>query len=158
VGKKIFLLFVLAFISTGCATTKNPSTLNQLQIQVNQLERKMAATEQEVDELKFLVQNTSASIEDDTNYGLNEAIDDLPAIKASVTQSSSSSEQIIRVAASPQQVQTALKNAGYYTGNIDGKIGSGSQKAIKDFQRDHNLKSDGVIGKNTWNELKNYLE
>ena len=150
---------MLAFVCTGCATTKSPSTLNQLQIQVNQLERKMASTEQDIEELKFFVQNASAKIDDDINYGLSEGIEDLPKAKSSPTSTkSSSSDQIIRVAASAQQVQTALKSAGYYTGNIDGKIGSGSQKAIKDFQRDHNLKADGIVGKGTWNELKNYLE
>jgi len=51
----------------------------------------------------------------------------------------------------------ALKNSGYYEGKIDGNLGSGSQQAIKIFQKDHDLESDGIIGKKTWGELKNYL-
>ena len=64
----------------------------------------------------------------------------------------------LRVPVTPQEVQEALKTAGYYTGEIDGKLGPGSQRAIKDFQRDHDLESDGIVGKKTWAELKGYLD
>ena len=57
-----------------------------------------------------------------------------------------------------QEIQTALKNAGYYTGNIDGKIGPLTNKAIKDFQAANNLKVDGKVGPQTWEILKRYLE
>jgi len=66
--------------------------------------------------------------------------------------------QVIRVPIMPEEIQKALKNAGYYTGAVDGKIGSGSKQAILDFQKDHNLKVDGVIGQNTWGELKYYSD
>lgn len=54
-------------------------------------------------------------------------------------------------------IQTALKNAGYYTGNIDGKIGPLSEKAIKDFQAANGLTADGKVGRKTWAILKGYL-
>ncbi|MBN1688758.1 MAG: peptidoglycan-binding protein [Candidatus Omnitrophica bacterium] len=54
-------------------------------------------------------------------------------------------------------LQEALKNAGYYKGTLDGKIGSGTREAIKNFQRDNGLKVDGVCGRNTWERLKVYL-
>lgn len=53
-------------------------------------------------------------------------------------------------------IQRALKNAGYYQGAIDGKIGSGTKKALKDFQRDQGLTSDGVCGRQTWARLKSF--
>ena len=53
-------------------------------------------------------------------------------------------------------IQRALKNAGYYQGNIDGKVGSGTKKALKDFQRDQGLTSDGVCGRQTWARLKSF--
>lgn len=53
-------------------------------------------------------------------------------------------------------VQRALKNAGFYQGEIDGKIGSGTKQAIRDFQRDQGLKADGVCGKQTWSKLKSF--
>lgn len=57
----------------------------------------------------------------------------------------------------PQQIQTALKNAGLYTGLIDGKIGPKSKKAILDFQTVNNLTADGAVGKKTWAKLQEYL-
>jgi len=70
---------------------------------------------------------------------------------------SGTDQSILRVPVTPEDVQTALKNAGYYLGAIDGKLGSGSMRAIKEFQSDHDLVSDGIIGKKTWTQLKNYL-
>ncbi|MDD5255580.1 MAG: peptidoglycan-binding domain-containing protein [Candidatus Omnitrophica bacterium] len=56
-----------------------------------------------------------------------------------------------------QEIQTALKNAGYYTGAVDGKIGPMSKKAIEDFQKANNLTPDGKVGPKTWAELSKYL-
>ena len=56
-----------------------------------------------------------------------------------------------------EQIQTALKKAGFYTGKIDGKIGPISDKAIKDFQAANKLKVDGKVGPKTWEKLKFYL-
>ena len=62
-----------------------------------------------------------------------------------------------RHVAPAKDIQTALKNAGYYTGNIDGKIGSKTGSAIEAFQKDNSLKVDGVVGQRTWNLLSKYL-
>lgn len=56
-----------------------------------------------------------------------------------------------------RDIQTALKNAGYYTANIDGKIGPQTEAAIKAFQKDNALKVDGVVGRRTWDILNKYL-
>lgn len=55
------------------------------------------------------------------------------------------------------EIQTALKNAGFYSGNIDGKIGPKSKKAIEDFQSANGLKVDGKVGAKTWEALGKYL-
>jgi len=55
------------------------------------------------------------------------------------------------------QIQTALKNAGYYTGSIDGKIGPKSKRAIEEFQKAHGLVADGKVGPKTWAALSAYL-
>ena len=54
-------------------------------------------------------------------------------------------------------IQKALKNAGYYQGNVDGKIGSATEAAVKQFQKDNGLHADGIVGRNTWDKLKVYL-
>ncbi len=56
-----------------------------------------------------------------------------------------------------RDIQKALKNAGYYNGPIDGKVGSGTRSAIKQFQEDQGLSADGVCGRNTWSKLQPFL-
>lgn len=55
-----------------------------------------------------------------------------------------------------QQIQTALKNAGFYTGKIDGKLGPASKRAIEAFQESKGLKVDGKVGPKTWAALEAY--
>ena len=55
------------------------------------------------------------------------------------------------------EIQTALKNAGFYTGDVDGKIGPMTKKAIEDFQKAKGLKVDGKVGPKTWEVLSAYL-
>jgi len=55
-----------------------------------------------------------------------------------------------------REIQTCLKSAGYYTGNIDGVKGSMTKKAIKEFQKANGLEADGVVGKKTWEILSKY--
>lgn len=56
-----------------------------------------------------------------------------------------------------KQVQIALQNAGYGPGAIDGRMGSRSKKAIRDFQKDNGLNITGKIDKSTWEKLRIYL-
>lgn len=56
-----------------------------------------------------------------------------------------------------QEIQTALKNANFYAGAIDGKKGPLTTKAIEDFQKANGLKVDGKVGPKTWEVLKTYL-
>jgi len=56
-----------------------------------------------------------------------------------------------------KDIQTALKAANFYTGNIDGKIGPKTKRAIVEFQKAKGLKADGKVGPKTWIELEKYL-
>ena len=44
------------------------------------------------------------------------------------------------------QIQTVLKNQGFYGGNVDGVFGSGTEKALKGFQKEYGLTPDGKAG------------
>ena len=57
----------------------------------------------------------------------------------------------------PIEIQTALKNAGLYTGEIDGKIGPKTKRAIEAFQKENGLKADGKVGSKTWEALSKNL-
>lgn len=56
-----------------------------------------------------------------------------------------------------QQIQEALKSAGYYDGKVDGSIGPKTKRAIESFQTDNGLKADGKVGPRTWAKLGAHL-
>lgn len=53
-------------------------------------------------------------------------------------------------------VQRRLKDLKYYKGTIDGKFGTASVKALKEFQTANNLTADGIAGKATYKVLFSY--
>ena len=52
-----------------------------------------------------------------------------------------------------RDVQQALKNRGYYKGNVDGIYGTGTYNAIVSFQKDNALTADGIAGTETLRAL-----
>ncbi len=50
-------------------------------------------------------------------------------------------------------LQTRLKALGYYTGTVDGSYGSGTARAVKEFQRRNGLDADGVAGRKTLEKI-----
>jgi GH24 family phage-related lysozyme (muramidase) len=49
-----------------------------------------------------------------------------------------------------KQLQQVLKNVGLPIGSVDGLFGQGTENIVKTFQRDHELKDDGIVGSGTW--------
>lgn len=45
-----------------------------------------------------------------------------------------------------REIQTRLKNWGYYTGSVDGVYGSKTEEAVRYFQRKNGLSPDGQVG------------
>ncbi|MBI5416045.1 MAG: peptidoglycan-binding protein [Candidatus Omnitrophica bacterium] len=126
----------LAGALAGCASTRQAGNVNQLQIRVAQLEREVAAKDETIAVLQQRVSQPSGRSSRPSSGG------------------GAGKGGIIRVPVSARDVQTALQRAGYYSGNIDGKIGGQTIEAIKKFQRDNNLKADGIVGANTWTKLQ----
>lgn len=48
-----------------------------------------------------------------------------------------------------KQIQTKLKNWGYYNGDVDGIYGSKTEEAVKKFQKSNGLDVDGIAGTKT---------
>lgn len=48
-----------------------------------------------------------------------------------------------------KQIQSKLKDWGYYSGNVDGVYGSGTYQAVKNFQAKNGLTADGIAGSQT---------
>lgn len=65
--------------------------------------------------------------------------------------------QLVVFKPSDTEVQTALKNANFYAGQVDGKVGPKTKQAIEDFQKANNLEADGKVGPKTWALLSAHL-
>lgn len=52
-----------------------------------------------------------------------------------------------------KQIQTKLKNWGYYSGSVDGVYGSATEQAVKSFQKKNGLTVDGKVGPQTQKAL-----
>lgn len=59
-----------------------------------------------------------------------------------------------------KELQTDLDKLGYSLGicGIDGDFGTATEKAVKEFQRDHGLAQDGICGPKTWTALQKTVD
>ncbi len=139
------LFFTLAgvlVVASGCASKKKTSKqISALEAQVGVLTDEVSRLDQSLQEVRGGVQAQGESV--------------------SAVRSTGASGNIYRTPSGfelpSDNIQAALKNAGYYQGNVDGKIGPASKEALKSFQRDNGLEADGVCGRRTWDKLKPYL-
>ncbi len=62
----------------------------------------------------------------------------------------------LRVGSTGDQVRTVqsrLKQWGYYDGAVDGIFGSGTERAVKRFQKNNGLVADGIVGPATGKKI-----
>ena len=59
-----------------------------------------------------------------------------------------------------KEMQTMLDRLGYSLGicGVDGDFGAATEKALKEFQRDHQLNQDGVCGPKSWAALQEAMD
>ena len=50
-------------------------------------------------------------------------------------------------------LQDGLTTLGYNTGGLDGVFGARTRDAVIEYQRKKGLTTDGLVGRNTWNNL-----
>lgn len=50
-------------------------------------------------------------------------------------------------------IQRILKTMGYYTMDIDGSFGAGTEAAVRKLQAAKGIEADGIVGKDTWTAL-----
>jgi cell division protein FtsL len=130
-GLRILMVGALAFALTGCATTmgQNKASTDQMQIKIVDLEKQIEEKDSEIVDLKYQVKDLATRIESEDSA--SERVSSRTS--SSDMDQSNSSKGIIKVSASIEDVQTALKNAGFYKGSVDGKIGQQTKKAIESF-------------------------
>jgi len=137
-GNRWCIVVPITFLLAGCSTVTSKRT-NNLETKVGALEAKVNSVEQR-----------QSAIEGQTGES-RESVGYLKEKAESVGPS------VVKKSLTHKDIQLALKNAGFYNGPIDGKIGKNSKKAIREFQKVNGLKADGIIGKNTKSLLIQYL-
>ena len=151
----LFSLFILFFLS-GCVTAgkKQNDYENQiLRNRISFLETKIAdltsllkKEKEEKEDLQETLSKQRQRIENltrDLEGGKRERV--FPESKSKAYYSF-----VIRI-------QTALKNAGFNPGLIDGKMGMLTRAALRDFQKANGLPENGQVDKQTWALLRKYL-
>ncbi len=128
----VFLVFALA----GCATARkgNEPQAQQLQSRISHLDAELERKNQEI----LSLENELARTQEISSKKI--ASKDISGGRLSI-----------------RQIQTALKNAGFYKGPVDGRIGPRTKEAIKEFQKANGLEVDGVAGKRTQAKLSKHL-
>ena len=163
VGRVWMVAASMLFVS-GCAGGRTRQDLARLQSQVGLLDARVGQLERVGTSGLSAAPISDATLEGGSTTALMKESANPPTEshrrgkhhkqdKEAVVASSSSTTK-----PSTRQVQQALKNAGFYQGAVDGKIGSKTREAVKEFQRVHGLKDDGVAGTQTWSKLREYAE
>lgn len=135
--------------STGFENAGSQTELAQLP-QVN-------ATTAQQSGIEILPIETSPVTQGVPSALLTGANNDLSSMNGSTTAGTPTTATSPAPTSQNKKIQTALKNAGYYNGPIDGKIGPGSRKAVEAFQTSKGLKADGKVGPRTWKALEPFL-
>lgn len=145
----IALLVSMAFVITGCSTAKKKRELaeevSDVKGRVDTLETRVEGVESKQAEVERMSSEQAMALEEIKKRR------ERPVANISVKpRLNARSKDTVK------QVQMCLKNAGFYTGAIDGIKGRGTSRAIKDFQKANGLKADGVVGPRTWEVLSKY--
>lgn len=134
----------MLFFISGCATTKKTSDLDErlfaLEAKMNSIEQNQANAEDRLSGLEVVSSRQAEAAREAISISLDKKPFN-PCIRLT-----------------KKDIQLALKNAGYYNGPIDGKLGSGTIKSLKKFQKENRLKANGKINKETRNKLSAYLK
>ena len=150
---KIMQLVVLGaviMVMSGCAGRQTRQELARLQSQVGLLDERLSQIE------RMNVSGSSASSWTETGTAGESAAGGVARTAGPSAAGAGSSSASMKPTS--REIQQALKNAGFYQGVIDGKVGPKTRDAIKEFQRVHGLTDDGVVGKQTWAKLHPYAE
>ena len=145
-GARVVTGVALMSLLSGCATARQD--VARLQSQVTMLDDRVTQLER-----SSVGGMAAAPVSGGAEFGAASIIVPAHAIASKTEKSAAASSK-----GTTREIQQALKNAGFYQGSVDGKLGPQTRSAIKEFQRVHGLTDDGVVGKQTWAKLRAYLD
>jgi murein L,D-transpeptidase YcbB/YkuD len=138
--KKLGMLFLaVCFFLSGCSGSKE-ARVGYLESKNLEIEGRLESMEQRLTALEVYYQDLAKA---------KTAKPDEPAVIDTKTAVNMMTDS---------DVQIALKNAGFYTGTVDGLLGPGTANAIREFQQANGLNSDGIAGDKTKGLLLQYLK
>lgn len=147
-------MMVATMISSGCASKQGASRSTNMQTQVALLDTRLNALEQRQD----LIEGKAWNQREDVSYLKGKVEGSGRAGGASLAYAAPAATiDGERSKLSIREIQQALKNAGFDPGSVDGKLGRRTRGAIREFQRAHGLKADGIVGPQTRTMLISYL-
>jgi peptidoglycan hydrolase-like protein with peptidoglycan-binding domain len=123
------------------------------QLALNREKEIVKSSPQPLIEIDTSLDRESASIAKDTH---------LEIVKDDLTKKAKVQDEVLSFRLKSKdrvkQIQSALKKVNFYKGEIDGKSGPQTKRAIKAFQKSKGLTPDGIVGSRTWDELNKYLK
>lgn len=142
-------LGLMVMMVSGCAGPGTAQTVNRLQATLDLLDQRVAQLEQT--SVRDLTQQPARGEP-------SEALAN--ATIAPVGFEGAQAKTAARAAMKPstREIQQALKNTGFYRGQVDGKMGPLTREAVREFQRVHGLTVDGIVGRKTWAQLSPYRD
>ena len=147
--RELTMVVGVAFLLGGCASGRTRQDLSRVQSQIGLLEDRIAQLERQGGGAV-----AAMPIEPAVPVAGEPASAELKPSGAKDAHASAKASS----KASTREIQEALKNAGFYQGSVDGKRGRMTREAVKEFQRVHGLKDDGVVGQQTWDKLSAYRD
>lgn len=148
--KFIAMIFLVSALAVGCSQKKEVSNMPPLEIEGEDKDLTQTITSPEVIEIPALPQQPAQPV-------LVEPMPQQIPIETKTETPVPITAMVPEGAERNRQIQLALKNANLYFGEVDGKIGPLTRKAIEEFQKMKGLKVDGKVGPITWGELQRYL-
>lgn len=153
-GRKSYIYLIIAIVAVffvaGCETVpkKFREEVSGISSKVDTLESRVEGVESKQAEVERATSQQAQTLEE-IKAEKEKAVKTNFEVKPRSGKPGKSTERI-------KDIQLCLKNAGFYSGNIDGVNGKGTKKATKEFQKVNGLKADGKVGPKTWELLSKY--
>lgn len=149
---KSYIFFIISVLAVsmiaGCGTVPKQfkAEVSDIKTRVDTLETRVDSVEAKTSDAERAAMEQARALEEVRARGERQV-----TTNVSVKRSSGSKSR-----ESTRDIQTSLKNAGFYNGKIDGIKGRQTRSAIKEFQSANGLNADGIVGPKTRDALARY--